>query len=187
MFLRCEIDTRIVQHEFTLFLFPKYSLFVTGIKEQNWKKIICSPDLSILVCLISTLNLAGGREGADKERLLGLMEEKYVHLFPFGWRGGPLFEIIGMWHFPEPRTTFIKDLSISWQPLTQSHQSRSFLWEWREFPRTNHHLATARGMQLRIWGSPWTPHLDGIKPNSRLGTDILASEEHLAFLVTCII
>jgi len=46
--------------------------------------MICSPDLPILVCLILTLNAAGGGEAAKKEVPLGVMKETYVHLFPFG-------------------------------------------------------------------------------------------------------
>lgn len=42
-------------------------------------------------------------------------------------------------------------------------------------------------LELRIWGSPWISHLDGLKPNSHgQSTNILASEKP-SFLVTCII
>lgn len=54
----------------------------------------------------------------------------------------------------------------------------------QEFPRTNHHLAKARGMHLLQHGWNWgsEAHLDGLKPNSHgQSTDVLASEEPLFF------
>lgn len=182
MFLRCEIDTRIVKHEFAFFLFPKYSLFVTGTNQQNWKKIICSPDLSILVCLISTLNLAGGGEGADKEGLLGLMKEKYVHLFPFEWREAPFFEIIGMWHFPEPwdhiHWRIVHPMAAT-DPKSLIQVLSVGVERDKELPRTIRHLAKARGMHLLQYGWNWgfEDHLGYLKPNSHgQSTNLLASE-----------
>lgn len=143
------------------FFSPKYSLFVTGIKQRNWKRMICSPDLSILVCLILTLNLAGGGEGAKKEGLLGLMKEKYVHLFPFGWRGDSFFGIIEMWHFPEYGDHTYQINSSCWKavcpvavtdPQSLIQVLSMGMERDKKFPRTIHpvlrHLSKACGMHL---------------------------------------